>query len=90
MVKGVSKQVLELSTPPGDLFERVLFFIKPEFTATSEGALQERAVYIAQSAGLPPTQRIKKDKRRMVWAVLGAALAGVMLGAAGVLFVVMR
>ena len=50
MVKGVNRQVLELNTPLGTYFERVLFFVKPEFSASSEEALQERARYIAQSA----------------------------------------
>jgi hypothetical protein len=86
MVKGVSRQVLELSEPPGLYFERVLFFVKPEYSAASEGALRERARYIAQSAGLPPAMRLKKSRRRVVLAVLFSLLAGIAMGAGGVLF----
>ncbi|MDR1409050.1 MAG: hypothetical protein LBJ12_02010 [Oscillospiraceae bacterium] len=90
MVKGVSRQVLELSAPPSVYFERVLFFVKPEYSAASEGVLRERAQYIAQSAGLPPALRLKKSKRRVVLAVIGAALLGMLLGAVAVIFVLTR
>jgi hypothetical protein len=88
MVKGVSRQVLELSEPPSVYFERVLFFVKPEYSAISEGALRERARYIAQSAGLPPALRLKRGKRRTAAAIIGALLAGAVLGAAAVIFII--
>ena len=90
MVKGVNRQVLELLTPPGAYFERVLFFVKPEFSAASENTLQKRAKYIAESAGLPPALRIKKSRRRMIVAVLGSALAGIAMGAGTVLLMVVK
>jgi len=88
MVKGVNRQVLELSTPPEAYFERVLFFVKPEYSAASEQALNERAKYIAQSAGLPPAQRLKKDRRRIVWTAVGSAVGGMVLGALMMVFVI--
>ncbi|MDR0883665.1 MAG: hypothetical protein LBN05_03545 [Oscillospiraceae bacterium] len=88
MVKGVSRQVLELNAPPCVYFERVLFFVKPEYSATSEGTLRERARYIAQSAGLPPTQRIRQTKRRKWLAVCASVLGGALLGAGVMLFLV--
>ena len=90
MVKGVNRQVLELSTPLGSYFERVLFFVKPEFSATSEETMQERARYIAQSAGLPPAMKLKKDKRRIVLAVIGSVLGGMVFGGCMVLLMVAR
>ncbi|MCL2023200.1 MAG: hypothetical protein FWG82_02375 [Oscillospiraceae bacterium] len=88
MVKGVNKQVLELSTPLGTYFERVLFFVKPEFSATSEDEVQERARFIADSAGLPPAMKLRKNKRRAVLAIVGAALGGLVVGAGGMLMMI--
>ena len=88
MVKGVNRQVLELSTPLGTYFERVLFFVKPEFSATSEEEVQERARYIAESAGLPPAMKLRKNKRRAIFATIGAGIGGLIVGAGGMLMLV--
>ena len=43
MIKGVNRQVVEITQTQCEYFERVLFFIKPEYSAVSEGDLRERA-----------------------------------------------
>ena len=81
MVKGVNRQVVELTQTDCEFFERVVFFIKPEFSATSEGTLRERAGLIANSAGLPPVSRLKRNRRRNAIKLGCAALAGAAVSA---------
>lgn len=76
MIKGINRQVVEITETQCEYFERVLFFIKPEFSAVSEGDLKERATEIAQSAGMPPATRIKKNKVRLAINLAASALAG--------------
>ena len=76
MIKGVNRQVVEITETQCEYFERVLFFIKPEFSAVSEGDLKERATAIAQSAGMPPATRLRKSRLRLALNMGAAAFAG--------------
>jgi len=79
LIKGVNRQVVEVTETQCEYFEKVLFFIKPEFSAVSEGDLKERASVIAQSAGIPPASRIKKSKIRFALNMGAAACGGAAL-----------
>ena len=59
-----------------EYFEKVLFFIKPEYSAVSEGDLRERASIIAQSVGIPPAARLRKSRIRLALSMSAAACAG--------------
>ena len=72
MIKGVNRQVIEITQTKCEYFEKVLFFVKPEYAATSEGTLRERAGLIADSAGIPPASKLKK--RKIISALTGAAV----------------
>lgn len=85
MIKGVNRQVVEISQTQCEYFEKVLFFIKPEFSAVSEGDLRERATIIAQSAGIPPASRLRKNKLRAALSLGAAACAGAAVSAAAFL-----
>lgn len=76
MIKGVNRQVVEITQTQCEYFERVLFFIKPEFSAVSEGDLRERAGIIAQSAGMPPAARLKRNRIRFALCMSAAACGG--------------
>jgi hypothetical protein len=76
LIKGVNRQVVEITQTQCEYFEKVLFFIKPEYSAVSEGDLRERATIIAQSAGMPPAARLKKNRVRLVLSMSAAACAG--------------
>ena len=76
MIKGVNRQVVEITQTQCEYFEKVLFFIKPEYSAVSEGDLRERATIIAQSAGMPPAVRLRKNKLRAALNRSGAACIG--------------
>ncbi|MBR2869304.1 MAG: hypothetical protein IKB88_09645 [Clostridia bacterium] len=76
MIKGVNRQVVEITETQCEYFERVLFFIKPEYSSVSEGDLKERATAIAESAGMPPATRLKKNRIRLMLNMGAAACAG--------------
>lgn len=76
VIKGVNRQVVEITETQCEYFERVLFFIKPEYSSVSEGDLKERATAIAESAGMPPATRLKKNRIRLALNMGAAACAG--------------
>ena len=82
MIKGVNRQVIEITQTKCEYFEKVLFFVKPEYAATSEGTLRERASLIADSAGIPPASKLKKRKLLSALKFVCSALAGAAVTAA--------
>ncbi len=87
MIKGINRQVVEITETQCEYFERVLFFVKPEFSAVSEGDLKERASVIAQSAGMPPATRLRKNRIRYALNMGAAAVAGAAISG-GIFFAV--
>lgn len=76
LIKGINRQVVEITETKCEYFERVLFFVKPEYSAVSEGDLKDRATEIAQSAGMPPATRLRKNRIRIAVNLAASALAG--------------
>ncbi len=80
MVKGVNRQVVEVSQTQSEYFERILFFVKPEYAAMSEGKLRDRAGMIAgEGAKVVPT-RIKGQRATHIISLVLACLTGFALG----------
>lgn len=84
MIKGVNHQVVEVVKPSCEYFEKVLFFVKPEYASLSERKINDKANLIALSTGTPP--RVKKGKKRVysvfspvVWALIGAVTAVIVI-----------
>ena len=59
MIKGVNRQVVEVSDTGSEYFERILFIVKPEYATVSEGKVRERVEQIAQATGAPPPTKAK-------------------------------
>lgn len=76
MIRGVNRQVIEISETDCEYFERVLFFVKPECVSVSEGRLRERANAIAGKADRPPMTRMVRSKIRLVAYMMAAACTG--------------
>ena len=76
MLRGVNHQVVEVTKPSCEYFERVIFFVKPEFSSVSEGTLRERASTIAGDAGAPPPSKVKKSRLLLVTRLICAAMIG--------------
>ncbi|MBQ7549230.1 MAG: hypothetical protein IJT03_05955 [Clostridia bacterium] len=76
MIQGVNHRVVEVTKPECDYFERVIFFVKPEFSAVSEGTLKERASEIAGDAGAPPPTKLRQSRMLLAARLLCAAMFG--------------
>ena len=76
LIKGVNHQVVEVTKPTCEYFERVIFFVKPEFYQVSEGTLRERAGKIAGETGAPPPTKLRKNRLIFALKLVGAALCG--------------
>ncbi len=80
MIKGVNKQVLEVSNPESPYFDRVLFFVSADGSSADGEKLKNEANKIVSSAQKPPrTRRSKKD------VFVGGALAACGVGAGAAL-----
>lgn len=84
MIKGVNHQVVEVLRPGCEYFERVLFFVKPEYASLSERKINEKANSIALNTGSPP--KVRKGRKRVysvfspvIWAFFGAAVCAVVI-----------
>ena len=88
MLKGVNRQVVDIPHPDSAYFERVLFFVKPEFSDVSELKLRSSADALIKNATPPPDNRRNKLKSRRLRQVLGfslAAAAGAVTSALGLM-----
>ncbi|MCL2195414.1 MAG: hypothetical protein FWB76_05625 [Oscillospiraceae bacterium] len=81
MIKGVNHRIIEVMESECEYFTRVLFFVKPEYSALSEGTLRDRARAVATNCSAPPPSQIAKHRKMTVLALLGAAAAGGLLAA---------
>ncbi|MBE6783917.1 MAG: hypothetical protein E7536_07875 [Ruminococcaceae bacterium] len=84
MIKGVNHQVVEVNRPGCEYFEKVLFFVKPEYASLSEKKINEKANSIAINTGSPP--RSRKGRKRvysvfspLIWALFGAVAAVIVI-----------
>ena len=77
MIKGVNHQVVEVSDTACEYFERIIFFVKPEYSFVSEGKIRERAGQIAKATTLPPpTKTARKSRIVNILKIGAAAVAG--------------
>ena len=79
MIKGVNRQVVEVQETDCDYFEKIMFFVKPEYASLSEGKIRERAGLIASKAGSVPPTKIRRSRWAEVAKIGGGVLVGVVL-----------
>lgn len=87
MIKGINRQVVEVRETDSEYFERILFFVKPEYASVSEGKIRERASLIANKGEKPPATKSAKEKYTDKIKPLAFLLAGVLIGALAVWFI---
>ncbi len=81
MIKGINRQVVEVRETGSDYFEKILFFVKPEYSSVSEGKIRERAGLIAGKGVRPPVTRKKRDTLIQAGKFIFCAIAGFIVGA---------
>ena len=69
MIKGVSKQVLEVTNPENPYFEKIVFFVKPQYAREDRAVLEREAHSLAARAGRPP--RVRRSRREKSAQCLG-------------------
>lgn len=81
MVKGVSKTIIEVNNTGSKLFEKIVFYVTPEFSTLSAKQLKKAAnsfTFNYNSVGRKPTIR-KKYRQKMLlrlFAVSAVLLVG--------------
>lgn len=74
MLKGVNRQVVEVSQTDSVYFERILFFVKPEYYGLGEAKLREKANAAMQECVRPP--QAKKSSVLRKGLLIGLSAAG--------------
>ena len=81
MLKGVNKQVLEITETQNGYFEKAIFFVKPEYSGMSEGRLRESAKKELSGAGVPPEMKRGRHDRLKKLITIGCAVVfGIIVG----------
>ncbi len=84
MIKGVNKQVLEISETQNGFFEKAIFFVKPEYSGMGEGRLKESARKEIENAGKPPVRnyKYKNERIKKVFMITAVFVSGIVVGLA--------
>lgn len=80
MIKGVNKQILEVTNTENPYFEKIIFFVKPEYKNEDRQKLQKEAEAISTITQKPP--KIKMGKKQIIRTITSSLLftsAGVAL-----------
>lgn len=78
MLRGVNRQIIEVNNTGNRYFEKVILFVKPEYSDASRHKLEDEAYQLLESFGNPPLSRKSrhtirqkiKTKRRIKRALL--------------------
>lgn len=84
MLKGVNRQVVEVSHPESAYFEKVLFFVKPEASRISESRLKDKADAMIKEAANPPAEKASsaaKSRMKQFLKLTAAAVGGAAVSA---------
>lgn len=82
MIKGVNHRVVEVSDTGSEYFEKIMFFVSPDYAGLSEGKIREKAGSIAKGASAPPQS---KRRRKTLTEILGITLGCLCCMAVGIL-----
>ena len=81
MVKGVNKRVIEVNNTGNKFFEKIVFYVTPQYSDLTARQLQQATEYLSlslreASALSKPTlrKRVRRRKRRLILAILMAVL----------------
>ena len=81
MIKGVNKQVVDVAEPDSAYFERVLFFVKPEFSGLGEGALRQKADLLLRDAEGERIAGVRRPLKKKLGGAFKVGLAALLAAA---------
>lgn len=79
MIKGINKQILEVTNTESPYFEKIIFFVRPEAQQMNEQALQKEAEKFSKDMRKPPKT---KRSAKQIAATIVYMLLGLGAGAA--------
>ncbi|MBR6394891.1 MAG: hypothetical protein IKS13_08755 [Ruminococcus sp.] len=82
MIKGVTKKIIEINNPDSAYFEKAILYLRPEMREIPDQFLRDEANRYLSRSGLKYTKR--KFSLRIARTVI---ISGLLLSAAGILFV---
>ena len=62
MLKGINKQIIEVSNPPSPYFDKIIFIVSPSGCEKSQDMIEKEAESLAKEIKKPPKQKITKNK----------------------------
>ena len=73
MIKGINKQILEVTNTESPYFEKIIFFVRPSSAAIGEKKLESEAQKIASQIKKPPRERktVKQIAAGTIYLLLG-------------------
>lgn len=87
MIKGVNHRVVEVSDTGSEYFEKIMFFVSPDYASLSEGKIREKAGTIASGTSAPPQNKRKKLSLAEILGIVTGCLfclaSGILLGRLG-------
>lgn len=88
MIKGINRQVIEVSDTGSEEFERVLLIMRPNYSYSSEKRLQQEVRKVLSAYSKQPSGGKRRKRKGRAWvmaakfaaaAAAGAALAAVVV-----------
>ena len=87
MIKGVNHRVVEVSDTGSEYFEKIMFFVSPDYASLSEGKIREKAGASASGTSAPPQNKRKKLSLAEILGIVTGCLfclaSGILLGRLG-------
>lgn len=81
MIKGVNKQVIEITETGSEYFEKMFFVVKPQYSSMNLKKLEKKAGTIAADISAPPPP-VSSKKKRPFWTSAAKLSAAAGAGAA--------
>lgn len=82
MIKGVNKQVIEITETGSEYFEKMFFVVKPQYSSMNLKKLEKKAGTIAADISAAPPPPVPSKKKRPFWTSAAKLSAAAGAGAA--------
>jgi hypothetical protein len=79
MIKGINKQILEVTNTESPYFEKIIFFVRPQAQHMNDQLLQKEAEKISKDMKKPPKA---KKTAKQIFSIAFYSLLGVGAGVA--------